>query len=136
MPTLEYPDPVVARFIAEVRSIPARSDEAGRTSRRRAIGTRHGWLQRAVVVTLLALQSAVLRFIVASSTWTVRSREAARTYRSLMRELRRAGWSLQEQVAVTHALFAIRHREVGEPAVRIYESAMEARIPRQSLGWS
>lgn len=43
---------------------------------------------------------------------------------------------MERRASIAQALFAIRHRTVGETAIRLYERTMQSRIPRQSLGWS
>lgn len=136
MSTLEFPDPVVASFLSRVRSIPAESDEPTWADRRRAVMQVDGSMRRAIGLTLLAMHAATVSFVSASSVWFVRPTRARLAYRSLFRDLRQAGWGVEHCATIAQALFAIRHRTVGEMAIRLYERTMQSRIPRQSLGWS
>lgn len=136
MATLEYPDAVVASFLKRVRSIPAEADEPTWASRRRAVLQVDGWTRRAIGLAALGLHAATLSFISTSSLWFVRSPNARAAYRSLFRDLRKAGWGLERRASIAYALCAIRSRTVGESAMRLYERTMQSRISRQSLGWS
>lgn len=65
----------------------------------------------------------------------VPSRAARGAYRSLLHELRAAGWGLERRVTVGQALYAVRHRDLGTPAIRLYESTLGSVIPRSAIGW-
>lgn len=132
----EYPDEVVASFLQRVRSLPVERDQPTWPSRRRAILAYPDWTRRVVGMTALALYASILWFVVHSKLWFVRPRGAQRVYRSLFRDLRTAGWGLERRSAIAYALCALRGREIGETAVRLYDSTMQSRITRQSLGWS
>ena len=136
MSTLEYPDPVVARFLSRVRSIPAESDEPTWAARRRAVMQVDSGTRRVMGFAVLAMHAATVSFVSVSSVWFVRPRRARMAYRSLFRDLRKAGWGRERRASIAHALFAIRHRTLGETAIRLYERTMQSRLPRQSLGWS
>lgn len=134
--TVEYPDPVVASYLARVRLLAAEPDEPSWAERRRRVFQADGWKRRVIGLMALALNAAVMDFIVAQHTWLVGSREAWIAYRALFRDLRRAGWGRERLATIAQGLYAVRNRRAAARVVRLYDITMQSRIPRQSLGWS
>jgi hypothetical protein len=134
--SFEFPDPVVANFLAQVRSIPPQRDDLRRARMRPPNGPPVTWRHRLLLYAIDAMLGAVFAFTIASKIWLVQPRAAKQAYRAMDRDLKRAGWSLQRRVTVSHALYAVRHRDLGEPAARLYLRTMEPFIPRLALGWT
>lgn len=135
MSNAEYPDEVVANFLLRVRSLPVEHDQPTWASRRHSVLAYPEWRRRLIGMVAIALHASSLWFGLHSSLWLAQPRSARRAYRVLFRDLKAAGWRLERRATIGQALYAIRSRSIGATAVRLYESTMQSRIPRQSLGW-
>lgn len=136
MPTLDFPEPVIVELMARIRALPAQRDTPEWSHRRRGILNARPWWRRAVGLVMLAVHVMMLEIILRTAIGPVPHRAARGAYRSLLRELRAAGWGLERRVTVAYALYAVRHRDRGTPAIRLYERTLGPEIPRSVIGWS
>jgi hypothetical protein len=137
-PLYEFPDPVVAAYLDQVRALPERQfatlnqlpDEPLVRLRRPAT-----WVLIPIAV-WMGLASRWRRWMTHRIAEAgCRDSDALREYRLLWAQLAHRGWHPVGESRVTLALYVLRWRRILEDAPSKYSSTIGAFIPASSIGW-
>ena len=132
---LDYPDPIVTRYMERVRELsPAeRTKIDGSWLRSFFVHTAH----LAPLAACWALFTPLMCRAFVKAATSTKSPEAATVYRQFLRDLRQSGWRTRGRMWIASGLWAVRLRELDpEAAFRQYSMRMGTVITRPSLGWN
>ncbi|HYV96049.1 MAG TPA: hypothetical protein VE967_01190 [Gemmatimonadaceae bacterium] len=131
---IDFPDPVVARYLARVRELPPRARVTIDLSAPRAFvqGIVHfdAALLAAVIITPVIARTHI------ALSMTDASPEALLAYRTFYESLRAQRWTTMGRMIVARGLLAVRVRDADPvSAQRWYSNSMGGLIPRHTIDW-
>jgi hypothetical protein len=133
----QYPDPLIATYLARVRALSDAEWEALAPLSRLAPARARG-RTRLLLVALGVLARAAAWAAVGMTVWGGGApRAARRAYGRLFADLRRARRPVFALQSVGSGLGALQSRDVSPlHAPRLYDLSIGAVIPREALGWA